>query len=823
MARTGTARVGPMPAAGGVYDRAAEPVLAYAARLGTVADEDATALLRHAGTLLDRFAADLTRAGAVPSTVAPARYALALVLDAAARRNRAIGVQVWAAGAQRYLFDGRDMTVANIRDFVRVAAEAGHDFDALRGFLERCLARLSAGRVTVERGRQTNWAGMYAVLVLGFGLAVLGWAGWVEWKQNRGLQQVFDAEALDIGLDRAGRFPDLAARLDRLAAAAARVDERAAQSPIRLFAPLFGYDAAANAGAVYRDAVARQVPPVVAAAIDDAVATEGDPVILYDALRAWSVIDGAAGWSAAYVAGWLTDRAVVRPDLAGLAPHALALTGPGTGLTPPDAELLAQARSFAAEAEEAARAYLELRRSDAAAALTPWVADRAVPGLSDILQRRSGLPMDAPIDGIFTAAGWDHARDVGAGLAVQAARTVAATLFDAAPPTQNDAPDRVLDQLQKATLATWSAYVADLRVRPFSDADAAILISGRLSERVSPIDQLLRAVWNEAGGNDRRRTHTQQIAVATTFAPAIQYVEQGHLADISALFAALNVALGVMDRDEEAGLQRLMSVTDRAQSVAALRQAPAIVVQLVEDVLAQTAQSHADMLTNPLTRAWQAEALPACKQVTEGQFPFAAGGGDADLALAARLLAPGGTLDRFFAGRVAPYIDTSASPWRWKPEARFEGLTPDSAAFFERAQALKAGLFAAGDAPQVDLTLSALAERGKAFMSLGGQGGPVEATTESLRLTWPGPDPAQGIEVTFQSPGGDARLAEAGAWGLLRLLGPLRLRERDGGQRFLVDLRSGGARLFLEIGFGSPGNPLAVRGLLKDFACPAVL
>ncbi|NJO32458.1 MAG: hypothetical protein HC869_04330 [Rhodospirillales bacterium] len=99
----------------------------------------------------------------------------------------------------------------------------------------------------------------------------------------------------------------------------------------------------------------------------------------------------------------------------------------------------------------------------------------------------------------------------------------------------------------------------------------------------------------------------------------IQYVEQGRMGDIASLFAALNVALGVMDRDEDTGLQRLMSVQDRANSIATLRQAPTVVVQIVEDVLAQTAEAHADMLTNPITRSWQAEVLPLCKAAVEGR------------------------------------------------------------------------------------------------------------------------------------------------------------------------------------------------------------
>jgi type VI protein secretion system component VasK len=291
------------------------------------------------------------------------------------------------------------------------------------------------------------------------------------------------------------------------------------------------------------------------------------------------------------------------------------------------------------------------------------------------------------------------------------------------------------------------------------------------------------------------------------------------MSEIATLFAGLNVALGAMDRDAPTGMQRLMNVQGRAASVAALRQAPLVVVQIVEDVLAQTGAAQADLMTNPLTRAWQAEVLGACRGAIEGRFPFAAGP-DADPAAVLRLLGPGGVADRFIKGRAAAHLDMTTQPWRWKPEARFAGLSPESAELLQRLAALS-DLFASG--AETRLTFSALAERGAATIAIGGAGGPVETRSAPLSLTWPGPDPARGVEVSFRTPQGEARLAEAGPWGLLRLLGPLRLRERDEGKRFLVDLRTQGARLFVEIEVDRPANLLSRRMLMRDLTCAQVL
>jgi type VI protein secretion system component VasK len=801
-----------------VYEVAAGPVLLMVEQLASVRGVEAQLLVQRAAEALDRFDADLERAGVVPSTIRPARYALGLLLDQVARKNRAVNVALWGAGAHRLIFDGRDISSATLRDFIRKAEEAGPDFAGVQAFMERRLKVLEGSRTAFDRNLGAGWTGITLVLILAFVLLVAGWAGFVEWRFHRDLTRLFDAEALDIGLDRDGALPDLPQRLSRLSAAADGIGRAAEKAPIWLFAGFLGFDAAAHADGVYDKAVQKHLPGALARAVDAALATEGESLPLYDTLRAWSVLSGQADWSSAYLASWLVHRAGAMADLQPLVPHVARLRSPEESLPQLDVELLAQARVFAADAPEPARAYLELLRSEGAAELAPWVPEVAVPGLDVVLQRRSGMAMDAPIAGLFTQAGWDYARKVGAGLAVQTTRTEAARLFDSPPPQENDAPDKVLDILQRETLAHWKSFLGDIQVRPFSNPEQAVLVSGRLAAPDSPLAMLLPEVWAQAGGQDRTRPHAMQLRIASDFAALIQYSEDGRMGEIADLFANLNVALGAMDRDEPRGLQRLMNAKSRGATLAALRTAPPMVVQIVEDVLAQTSAAQADPLSNPLTKAWQTEVLSLCKQVTQGRYPFAEGA-DVPLSEVAALLGTGGAIDRFYRTRAEPYIDTSSAPWRWKPDARFAGLDPKSAEFLQRTQAIAAGFTGQG----TELTLAALAERGKTFVAVGGQGGPVETTLEPLKLTWPGPNPSAGTEVRFTTSAGSATMTEPGEWGLFRILDGIRLRERDGGKRFLIDLKSGDARLFMELTVPTEANPLSRWGLLKGLACPTAL
>lgn len=801
-----------------VYEQAAAPVLRMAEQLATIRGVGAQNLVQRAAEALDRFNAELQRAGVPPSTVQPARYALGLLLDQKARSNRAVDVSLWGAGAHRLIFDGRDIAQSSLRDFIRRAADAGPAFDGVRVFMEHRLATLEGSRTKFDRNLGAGWTGITLVLILAFVALVAGWAGFVEWRFQRDLSRLFDAEALSIGLDRDAEIPDLAQRLTRLGAAAEGVAHSAEKAPIRLFAGPLGFDAAVKADAVYDAAVQKHLPVALARAVDAALATEGESLPLYDTLRAWSILSGQADWAPDYLAGWLADRAGSMPDLQPLVPHIARLRPPSQPLPQPDAELLAQSRTYAAEATEPARAYLELQRSSGAAGLAPWVPDAAVPGLSVVLQRRSGVAMDTPIAGLFTQAGWDFARKVGAGLAVQVARAESARLFDIPPATRNDAPDQVLDVLQRETLARWKAFLADVQVRPFADPEQAVLVSGLLAGPDSPLTKLLPEVWAQVGGLDRARPHALQLRIASEFSAMIRYSEDGRMNEIAGLFAGLNVALGAMDRDEPRGIQRLMSAQGRGATLTALRSAPTMIVQIVEDVLVQTSAAQADPLSNPLTKAWQGEVLAACKKTTEARFPFAEGP-DASLADVAALLGPGGTIDRFYRSRAEQFIDTTSTPWRWKPDARFAGLDPKSAEFLQRTQAIAAGFPATG----TELTLAALAERGKTFVAIGGAGGPVETSTEALTLAWPGSNPAAGAEVRFTTSEGSATISQPGEWGLFRILDGVRLRERDGGKRFLVDLRSGGARLFMEVQLQAEANPLSRWRLLKGLACPTAL
>lgn len=800
----------PPLARGDVLAGLAAPLLALGAEIARDLHPDAAAVASEARRRVEAFEGAALKAGVPRDAIGDARDALVTVLDTRIRAHPGLSSRGWQRARRRALPGVAALDGEQLRRR-RAAAEAtGPSRRELARFLRHCEEALASAPPAREPAG-IRW-GLVMPLVLA--LALAAWAAFAEWRFSERLVATFPrSDVAVLAADPAAA----AVALDRMKAAVQEIALKAADSPLGLASHLGRFAPASRAEAGYAAAVDALLPPFLAEALGTALATEGGSLALYDTLRTLTILDGTAPWQAGFVAGWLETRASVDPALAGIAPHAGALSGPARALAPPDPELLGQARGIAAEGDPATFAFLELSRDDAARALPGW-SPADLPDLGVVLVRRSGRPLSDGVDGLFTAAGWQYATGGGARAAIARAaevREVAIGAAAAAPVTE----DALLAVLQDATIAAWNGELADLRVRPFTDQPSSLLVSGMLGRRDSPLAGLFRAVWHEVGGDDRGRSYSDQLKITTSFGQMIQFVDQGGMAEIERIFAGLNVALAAVGSDAEVSRRRLIDVQHRAASIATLNQAPRLVVQIVEDVLAQTAASRERGGKPRAELAWQQNLAAACRDALDNRYPFAAGGADADLPAISGLLGPNGAIARFFASDLAPLVDTSTTPWSWKPEARLSGFAPESAAFFGRAAAIGDALFPA-DGP-VPLTLAALAQRGSASVTLGGVEVQVATSGAPVALAWPGPRPDQGFAISVV--GGGARQVWAGPWGLLHFLDSLHLRARDDGRRFLVDVRLAGSRAYLELGFGRPSNPAAARTWMAGLSCPPSL
>ena len=160
----------------------ARPVFALAESLIRDPAPNANRLLTEVRDVLDGFEKEALRRGVGEASVAPARYALLVVLDAHARANRKMPLKAWSAGAMAALFRGRDTNLEGLRKIREQGQRAGADYADLVAFIENCIALVDGSRTfkPVQKKSPTGKVVFWSVLVLA--LAFSGWGGWREWR-----------------------------------------------------------------------------------------------------------------------------------------------------------------------------------------------------------------------------------------------------------------------------------------------------------------------------------------------------------------------------------------------------------------------------------------------------------------------------------------------------------------------------------------------------------------------------------------------------------------------------------------------------------------
>ena len=795
-----------------IYQRESDEVRRFLTHIAEARHISEHMIAERAGQVLNAYAERLKVTEVPAASVLPARYALAVLVDAAVRDLPKVDTSAWLAAAHVHVFDRRDMTVDKLREFAETAKSQGREFADFAVFLARVVDELEGKRQT-RAGVARTPALVFGLAFIGFVVSLAGYAAYLDYRYHADLLSAFEAQIADLPEDAS---PDRLAGVARLHGEVTRASDAA---PLSRLVTLPFWTSGPRATEVYRAETNAILPDALREAIGEALATEGDNIALYDSLRAWAILTGRTDWAPGFLAGWIEARAD-QQGIGNLAQHVFFLDGPEPRLAVPDEALMDQAREFAVEATEADRAFLELVRLPAMRALGQWSPIARVAEINDVFVLRSGKPLDRGVPRVFAREGWAAANGGALDDAIRIARIEAAKLFPRPAATSLDARTEIMDRLQATSLAVWKDWLEDLRVRPFTKGKSAIVVSGALSRRNSPLEQVVEEVWREAGGDDPTRPVANTAQIEATFGPAISYVRSDGIAELSSLFATLNVALSTMGVDETRGIDALQGLQERSRSVEALKDAPPLVAQIAEDVLAQTSAAHARVLTNSLTREWQARIYPVCQRAINGRYPFHRGS-DVDLAAFEDFFGPRGALKRFVGQYAKSNIDTSGEDWRWSTEARLTGVTPESAAFLQTAMTVAEVFYGDDRTFGSDFEIAPLAERGETRIRLGGQDAPMRS--EGLRLAWPGHAPESGMEVTFSQGGNLARIAEPGLWGFLRVMDETSVRNRDEGRRQLVDLRTGGGRLFFELSFSTRLNPIAARKLLQGITCPAVL
>ncbi|WP_446904276.1 type VI secretion system membrane subunit TssM [Burkholderia sp. YIM B11467] len=252
----------------------------------------------------------------------------------------------------------------------------------------------------------------------------------------------------------------------------------------------------------------------------------------------------------------------------------------------------------------------------------------------------------------------------------------------------------------------------------------------------------------------------------------------------------------------------------------------AVLLQLAADGSREVNQGIGQLLS----RQMQAVVGDACRLSIEGSYPFSPDSKrDVSIDDFTRVFAQGGVIDDFFAKTLAPFVDTSAKPWRYRtlPGATEPVQGPDLEPF-EHAKAIRDVFFndpghkqltwkADIRIPELDPTITSLS------LDIDGQSslyrhGPVAPFT----VSWPGPRGGVHTEITASPrirPDTSTIVAD-GPWALMRLFRRGQVVETATPGRTRVAFDFDGRKAVLDIeSTGSVANPLT-SDVLKTFRCP---
>jgi type VI secretion system protein ImpL len=215
-----------------------------------------------------------------------------------------------------------------------------------------------------------------------------------------------------------------------------------------------------------------------------------------------------------------------------------------------------------------------------------------------------------------------------------------------------------------------------------------------------------------------------------------------------------------------------------------------------------------------------------CQQYTSNLYPFASNSSrDLPMGDFARLFAPNGILDQFFAQNLAQYADMSGETWKWKDTTALgKELSANALLQFQRAAQIRDAFFPPNSqTPAVNLSIG-YAGLGQgvqqALLDVNGtviQIQPVGSVP--VALTWPGGLGSGVVTVSLQPEmiGRASNASFQGPWALMRLIRAGASSAR--GNVMIVNLTIGGRGVAYRIQVDSIVNPFFLKAL-SDFTCP---
>lgn len=219
-----------------------------------------------------------------------------------------------------------------------------------------------------------------------------------------------------------------------------------------------------------------------------------------------------------------------------------------------------------------------------------------------------------------------------------------------------------------------------------------------------------------------------------------------------------------------------------------------------------------------------------CVKALAGRYPLAqASNNDITPEDFARVFGPAGLLDDFFQKTLAPHVDTSIKPWRFRKTGDVSmGTTADALVQFERAAAVRNVFFVGGKGPALRVEFKPI-EMDPAILQL-----TVDVDGQLIQyahgpqvpksVQWPGIKGTNQIRLQISPPGpsGSTGVLFEGPWAMHRMFDRAQIEPGGTPERFRAILAVDGRRIVFDVTTSSVVNPFRMREL-QQFQCPKTL
>jgi len=713
-----------------------------------------------------------------------------------------------------------------------------------------------------------TYIGIAAVTILGV-LAFL-----FSYDGNRAYLADVQKAVQPLGAFQGAPTVNLAAELPRLDAyhdALVTGNEYRGKVP---FSMRFGLYQGGSMGAAAEDAYIRELNaglmPVMAAIFRERIGTlASEPDKLYEYLKIYLMFGSPERLVPSEVQ-FITDRewqlhfANDPATVERLQAHVAALLSDKSRVQPLalDTDLVDRARTSLRQASLPVLMYSRLKLSHAGDTEHAIHLDKEIGlGGDTVLVRKSGQPLSIPVPGLYTRVVFNDVATTGK-LALAKDFVSDSWVLGEGVASMSEMP-RVTNDMMRLYeddyIRVWDSVLTDIGPRPTTGAkdlsdmmallasptsplkrllvlveantnllkapdpvDKAAGVKAAIAAKLGSLEQLFGSTPTAEKPGTRTTKHFEPLHKLVDGPPGGAPIDQTlkAIAQIQQQLAGIGGGLGSNNALSTVASAGQAGAIDQLR-IAAM-QLPAPIAAIVSQVGAKGEMVAKAEAGGELSRRYQTEVASECQQLIAGRYPFVARS-TSEVALAdfGRVFGPGGVFDTFFKERMAPLVDTSTSPWRWKQGAAGIG-SGTSLAQFQAADRIRQMYFPPGSqlpamhfnlAPEsLDSAVPRLA------IDIDGQSleyrhGPIR----SQPIAWPGPSPGQVTVLFEESGGGGPNRSYQGPWALFRLLDDATIQPQSD-VRYLLTLSAGGrtARLILEA--ASVRNPFA-RNELRSFRC----